>query len=377
MLRRDPARPRSRRLQTPTAALLTVRMRVVPLRVLALTLIAAAAAAAAGSARASQVVTTATGTQVQLGVNDKGEAMLSYTQAGKRIHVLAWGAVNASPPSTSKPQVKLQLEYDGGFKKQFTDNPVGKAALAHLRDLQAQLAQATAVHDTAKRVALAAKIKTAFADLAKLREQAANYWQTFSCPAYDGPPLAWKAAACKAPDGSYWAAQSWQRALPNYGVAPTAAQSAYEIHLSHWTGDLPVLTISTDWAYHVYDHLFGTFLYNDGAVYGFRSTAGGQPLDTYGRNLYVDTFNSVYGSGWRRENSFLTHKPTGAFCYSFNPHGSHPAGKGEQYRATIMGPGVTPDVMWQGPSPGPYDKAADATANQEIAALNDTLCKPN
>jgi hypothetical protein len=33
--------------------------------------------------------------------------------------------------------------------------------------------------------------------------------------------------------------------------------------------------------------------------------------------------------------------------------------------------------MWQGASPGPYDKAADATANQQIAALADPSCRPN
>ena len=58
-----------------------------------------------------------------------------------------------------------------------------------------------------------------------------------SCGAYDGPALAWKVAACKAPDGSYWALQAWQRMLPNYGVAPSAAQAAWELRLSHWTGD--------------------------------------------------------------------------------------------------------------------------------------------
>ena len=88
-----------------------------------------------------------------------------------------------------------------------------------------------------------------------------------------------------------------------------------------------------------------------------RSTPDGQPLDTFGRNLYVDTLDSVYGAGWKRENSFLTHTGTGAFCYSVNPHGAHPSGKGTAYRATIIGPGVTPDVMWQGAAPRAYDKA--------------------
>lgn len=53
-------------------------------------------------------------------------------------------------------------------------------------------------------------------------------------------------AACKAPDGSYWAVQQWQRQLPNYGVAPTAPQAANEVHLAHWQGELPVLTVATD-----------------------------------------------------------------------------------------------------------------------------------
>jgi hypothetical protein len=101
------------------------------------------------------------------------------------------------------------------------------------------------------------------------------------------------------------------------------------------------------------------------------------PLDSFGRNLYVDTFDSKYGSGWIRENSFLTHTNTGVFCYSFNPHGAHPAGNGTKYRATILGPGVTPDVMWEGTPPGAYDKDADAAANQQIADLHDNQCRPN
>ncbi len=110
--------------------------------------------------------------------------------------------------------------------------------------------------------------------------------------------------------------------------------------------------MNTNWAYRKFDHLFGTFLYDGTPVHGFRSTAGGNPLDTFGRNLYVDTFNSAYGAGWKRENSFLMHKGTGTFCYGFYPHGNRPAGHGERYRATIIGPGVTPDVMWQGEGAG-------------------------
>ena len=87
----------------------------------------------------------------------------------------------------------------------------------------------------------------------------------------------------------------------------------------------------------------------------------------------------AYGSGWKRENSFLTHKPSGGFCYGFYPHGAHPVGNGKRYRATVIGPGVTPDVMWQGPAPSAFDADRDATANAEQRTVlgSDPLCKIN
>jgi len=283
------------------------------------------ALAAGTAANASQLIDR-NAHDVSLEVNANGEALLTYNDGGRVRHVLAWGAVNAIAPTASRKQVAFDLDYAGGWGKYHRD-----------------------------------------------------YWKTFngSCGAYDGPPLAWKVVACKAPDGSYWALQAWQRGLPNYGVAPGGSQGAWELRLSHWSGALPVLEIDMDWSWHRFDHLFGRLTYGGTGVYGFRSTSSGAPLDTFGRNIYVDTLDSRYGSGWRRENSFLTHTGTGAFCYSFNPHGSHPAGAGARYRATVEGPGVTPDVMWQGTSPGPYSPAADAAANQAIADLGDRQCHPN
>jgi hypothetical protein len=295
------------------------------LRRFTLALVLAAACLAASTANASQLIDRSAH-NARLSVNAKGEALLTYTAAGKLKHVLAWGAVNALAPSRARAQVEFKLDYAGGWGRYHRD-----------------------------------------------------YWKTFhgTCSAYDGPALAWTVTACKAPDGSYWALQAWQRMLPNYGATPTAAQSVWELRLAHWTGALPVLTIDTDWAWHQWDHLFGTFTYGSGPVFGFSSTAAGNPLDSFGRNVYVDTFNSAYGQGWKRENSFLTHTNTGAFCYSVNPHGSHPAGKGEQYRATVEGPGVTPDVLWQGDAPGAYDKELDLVANAAIAELGDRQCRPN
>jgi hypothetical protein len=283
------------------------------------------AACFAATANASQLIDR-NASDVKLAIDSKGEALITYTDGGTVKHVLAWGAVNAIAPTRDRQQVEFKLDYAGGWGKYHT-----------------------------------------------------TYWKTFNgtCGAYDGPPLAWEVTACKAPDGSYWALQAWQRMLPNYGVTPNAEQSAWELRLSHWTGDLPVLTVSTDWAWHQWDHLFGTFTYDGSPVFGFKATSSGNPLDSFGRNIYVDTFDSAYGSGWKRENSFLTHTNTGVFCYSFNPHGSHPAGKGTKYRATVEGPGVTPDVMWEGAAPGAYDKAADQAANTQISQLGDKVCRAN
>lgn len=262
-------------------------------------------------------------TNVKLGVDARGTALVTYTAAGKVRHVLAWGAVNARDPNPSVRQVEFKLDYSGG------------------RD---------------------------------------RTWRTFenTCRPL-GAVVKFQIAACQAPDGSYWALQAWQRALPNYGVKPTAAQAAMELRLSHWSGGQAELAVSTGWAYKRYDTLFGQLTYNGKPVYGFRSTPGGVPLDTYGRNLYVDTLDSAYGPGWVRENSFLAHKGLGTFCYGFYPHGAHPAGTGKRYRMTVIGPGVTPDVSWDGPSPGAYDasRADQSVALQRSLMGNDPSCVPH
>ena len=237
------------------------------------------------------------------------------------------------------------------------------------------MTKATAAKNNPLRYSLAPKVAGAYKMIANLRTAATDSWKTFTCPAYTGPALAWMTAACRAPDGSYWAVQQWQRQLPDYGLAPSPVEASTEVHLAHWTGPLPVLTIQMNWAYKSFDHLFGTFTYGGTGVYGFASTAGGAPKDSWGRNLYVDTFDSAYGTGWQRDNSFLTHKVGGSFCYGFYSHGAHPAGKGTKYRATIIGPGLTPDMMWQSPAPGVFDPATQATADQAIVALQDPLCK--
>jgi hypothetical protein len=69
---------------------------------------------------------------------------------------------------------------------------------------------------------------------------------------------------------------------------------------------------------------------------------------------------------------------TGAFCYGFYPHGDRPSGKGVRYRATAIGPGVTPDVTWEADAPLAYDALSDRAADADMAALlrGDQLCRP-
>jgi hypothetical protein len=250
-----------------------------------LVLLALASAVYAPAAGASQVISTTTATGLTLGVNSKGEALLTYTSKSKVVHVLAWGAVNAIAPTRGLDQVAFRLDYSGGFDKYYNQDP-------SIQKLRIEFTQIR--HTPGYLTSPVTK------QLQHASEFASNYWKTggFSCGNYDGPALAWLVTACKAPDGTYWAVQSWQRLLPDYGVTPTPTQSAWEVHLAHWQGPLPVLTVQTDWAWHRWDHIFGTYAYDGNPVFGFKSTSVGAPLDSFGRNLYVDTFDSKYGSGW-------------------------------------------------------------------------------
>jgi hypothetical protein len=109
-------------------------------------------------------------------------------------------------------------------------------------------------------------------------------------------------------------------------------------------------------------------------VHGFSTTPTGDPLDRYGRVLYLDTLDSAYGPGWRRENGFVARRPDGTFCYGFVPHRSHtgefrPAAHGRRYRLSTSGPGVTPDIVWEGVGLGAY-RPGDAGDRAHEAAMN-------
>jgi hypothetical protein len=244
-------------------------------------------------------------------VGARGIAVVSYTTAsGLRRHVLAWGAENARAHPADPPvaQTRFSLDYSGGWR-------------SHGR---------------------------------------ANRWRTVrdTCRPYAGPALPFYAAGCTAPDGSYWALQLWQRNLPVGGFPPwTAAQRAVELHLSHWRGPLPVLEIVRHWTYGgTLQGFFGRLTYLGEPVYGTR-TASAAVNDPWARNVYIDTFDSDFGRGWRHDTAISTHSGSGAFCFTFvaqAPPRGYPStkpngnGLGARYRVSAIGPGVTPILQWEG-----------------------------
>ena len=291
------------------------------------------------SAGAAEIVTR-NATRIDLATDNQGRAMVSYYQRGRMWHVFYSGAINARAPSRAAKQVKFKVDYSGG-----------RGAWRHFKN---------------------------------------------ACSPYDGPTLAWFVAACKARDGSYWALQAWQRMLPNVGYIPWKhEQKVWELHLSHWTGETAQLEAYADWVYGGRFHeVFGRATYRGRPIYGFSTTGSGRPLDTFGRLIYLDTLGSDYGPGWKRENSFVVHKPSGMFCYGFYPYstyGSYPrqrsqklTGNGERYRLTLSGPGVTPDVTmtlnglpdYDRTNPTLFDLEAQMSAKvREMAAMyGERLC---
>ena len=227
---------------------------------------------APSSVHASEPLSDRPVSAVTLAVNPKGEALVSYVRSGGRLrHVLVWGAVNALPPVHGVPQASFRFDYAGGWGK--------------YRD--------------------------------------AGYWRHFRnvCRPYEGPPLAWLVAACTTPNGTNWALQAWQRLLPHRGYPVwQPEQAAPELRISHWSGELARLEVWADWAFNGDAHgLFGRLTYGGVPVHGFGTKPDGNPTDRYGRSLYIDTFDSAYGPGWKRETSIVFRNPSGAFCYSFWP----------------------------------------------------------
>lgn len=293
----------------------------------------AVAAGSTSSALASELFAR-DATNVKLAVSADGQkALITYKVKGVTKRILVSGAVNALQPSETTPQVKFTQQY-------LTTGPKDKAI-----------------------------------------------WSKFKnkCKSYDGPALAFFVTACKAPDGSYWAIQSWKYWQPFFGYQPWLDyQDDVAFHVSHWTGPLAQLEMWADWidvahgATSPHD-VIARLTYGGMPAFGYVVKPGGVPGDGYGRVVYIETLDSLLGTGWWRLTGILARNPSGMLCHAMVPsmaYSNYPnphivdAGNGKSYRAYVEGPGVTPLVMAQVDDPGDYNGADPAKVQRQATGAS-------
>ena len=221
---------------------------------------------------ASTTVGAAATRDARLEVNGDGVALVEYRQrGGGERHVLVWGAINAlaHPTDASSVQQAFQVDYSGGWKSR---------------------------HDP-------------------------RYWRRFKnvCGSLRRTGSAASRRCVQGPrrvvlGAADVAAQAADARLCRPGPR---AQKENEVHVSHWSGALPLLEVYRDWTYgHTKQGFFGRLTYGDQPVYGTRSPSA-RIGDRWARNIYIDTFNSDYGKGWRHDTAITTHSRSGGFCYTF------------------------------------------------------------
>ena len=97
-------------------------------------------------------------TGVRLQADAQGRALVSFRSEGQSRQLLAWGAVNARPPSQAVPQVAFKLQYGGSIGPNVCGAVQGPAARLEGRRL----------HDPERRALGAAGVA---ADAAELRRR--------------------------------------------------------------------------------------------------------------------------------------------------------------------------------------------------------------
>ncbi len=197
-----------------------------------------------------------------------------------------------------------------------------------------------------------------------------------------------------------WLIQFWYRTgMGDFGGP--VGKAAFELHLSTWTRDLtrvgaparvnpaanrrpsaptsltqattpiltgeapfdgfPLLQVYPRWSKYSpggyqgrlrgqhYFVISGAYRLGNVDIYG-PARRSGNPTNEFGRNVYIDTYDSDYGKGWRRVTGALTQPKGGNWCYEFSPK---PASKGKlgvsksnRYRITIVGPRALPDQRY-------------------------------
>ena len=278
---------------------------------------------------------------LSLKVNARGEALVSYRRAdGQRRDVLIWGAVNAHSPDADRPQVSFRYDYSGGWKSHGTAE------------------YARSFKDTCRAVRRSGRSSSA-------------------SPRARRPTG--RTGRCRAGGGSHRCAVSPRSAPSTTPSSSMSRTGRARSRCSRFRRTGPTAGRCRGCS--------AALTYQGEAVYGFR-TPSATRSDPYARFVYIDTFNSVYGPGWKRDTGIVTHRGNGAFCYSFvaqAPPPGYPSreprgpGNGERHRVTVMGPGVTPVVQWEGEGLDRYSAASDRVFNRrfdQLVGANDRVCTP-
>ena len=180
-----------------------------------------------------------------------------------------------------------------------------------------------------------------------------------SCGRYDGPALPNIVAACKAPDGSYWAAQSWPQPLPNLGFTPWSPElRANWLEVSHWTvrsrSSRPARTGCTAGASR--RSSAATRISARRSTASARRASARRPTASAASSISTRTTRCTVGLATRelvRHSQpdrrlllrlLLVRSDEGRLQASARLDGEARPRRGEKYRLLASGPGVTPNV---------------------------------
>ena len=263
---------------------------------------------------------------LRLQVNANGKALLTYRREDGRIrNVLVWGAINARPPSTDGAAGRLPVRLLGRARE---PRPLRRAAVREPLRAVRRAAPPVPRHrlQGARRDLLGGAGVAAAAADARASRRGCRSRESSSSTSRTG----------RGRSRELEVSQNW-----TYG--------------GHWQG------------------LFGRLTYAASpCTASTRRRRRSAATATRATSTSTRTTRPTAPAGATTQAKCCT-SGNGAFCYSFVPQvpppgypGSRaPRGPaiGDAHRVTVMGPGVTPDVQWEGPPLGAVQRCARRDAS--------------
>ena len=269
-----------------------------------------------------------TSTCLSLAVNGRGEALaqLPRRRTVRDRDVLVWGAMNAHAPDTRRPQVRFELRLRGGWRT------YGSAGTRGRSGTRCRAVRRSRARPPRRRLQGARRLLLGAAALA--------------------------AAAPMRGFDPFRPRHVGRRAARLALVGPAArARGLAELD---YGGRL--------------QGLFGRLILPRRARARLPDTVRDEEPTAYARYVYIDTFNSVYGRGWRRDTGDRhASAQRGLLLQLRRRRRRRPAirrreprgpGNGERHRVTVDGPGRDADRAVGGRGP------ARATTLPRIAVFN-------